>query len=199
MKSATPRRPYELRARAQSAAATGERILEAAIARFATEPYEDVSLDAVAADAGVSTRTVIRRFGSKDELFVAADRLAGRRMLAQRDQAPVGDARAAVSIVVEHYEEWGDQRLLMLAQEHRIPAIREHTQAGRGYHRAWVERTFAPQLDAVPARERERRVLALVAATDVYVWKLLRRDLGLSAAETLRVMETLVSSATGGH
>src|SRR5690348_4813494 len=104
--SARPRRAYELRARAESAAATAQRILDAAIARFATEPYEDVSLDAIAADAGVSVRTVIRRYGSKDELFVAADRLALQRMGEQRDRVAPGNARAAVRTVVEHYEEW---------------------------------------------------------------------------------------------
>jgi hypothetical protein len=37
-------------------------------------------------------------------------------------------------------------------------------------------------------------VLALVAATDVYVWKLLRRDLGLDLDETQRVIETLIAA-----
>jgi hypothetical protein len=35
----------------------------------------------------------------------------------------------------------------------------------------------------------------LYAATDVYVWKLLRRDLRTSLAETTRVMERLVLGA----
>ena len=41
-------------------------------------------------------------------------------------------------------------------------------------------------------RERERVLSALHAATDVYTWKLLRRDIGLSQAETAATMTMLV-------
>lgn len=192
-------RAYRSEVRAAAAAETADRILEAAIDRFSTEPYESVALEDVAEDAGVAVRTVIRRFGSKEDLFVAAGVRAGQRMQAHRDQAPVGDVRAAVRNLLEHYEEWGDQRLLMIAQEHRIPAIRRDTQKGRAYHRQWVERAFAPLLEQRAASASERRVLALVAATDVYVWKLLRRDLGLGMTETQNVIATLIGTATEGE
>jgi AcrR family transcriptional regulator len=189
-------RPYRSEVRAAAAVETGDRILEAAIERFSTEPYESVALEDVAQDADVAVRTVIRRFGSKDDLFVAAGVRVGERMQAQRDQAPVGDVRAVVRNLLDHYEEWGDQRLLLIAQEHRIPAVRRHTQEGRAYHRRWVERALAPLLDPERPRAHERQVLALVAATDVYVWKLLRRDLGLSRSETEHVIATLIGTAT---
>jgi AcrR family transcriptional regulator len=192
---AAPRRRYRSPAREAAAATTAQRIIAAATSRFSTSPYEQVSLEDVARDADVTVRTVIRRFGSKEALFAAAAEVGNKRVVARRNEAPVGDVRAAVRNVLEHYEEFGDQRLLLIAQEHRIPAIRKHTQEGRAFHRAWVERTFAPLLDASAPAARERRVLALVAATDVYVWKLLRRDLGLSLAEAEGVMETLIAPA----
>jgi hypothetical protein len=41
-------------------------------------------------------------------------------------------------------------------------------------------------------RERERRLDLLFCATDFYVWKLLRRDLGKSRTETVnRMLETV--------
>ena len=40
---------------------------------------------------------------------------------------------------------------------------------------------------------------ALHAATDVYTWKLLRRDLGLSRAETERTMVGLVNGVLSGN
>lgn len=185
--------------REAAAATTAERIIEAATSHFSTLPYEQVSLDDIARDAGVSVRTVIRRFGSKDELFAAGARAGAERVMARRNEAPVGDVRAAVRNVLEHYEEMGDQRLLFIAQEHRIPAIRRNTELGRALHRKWVERTFAPLLDGCTPRVRERRVLAIVAATDVYVWKLLRRDLGLTLPEAQDVIETMIAAVREGE
>ena len=59
-------------------------------------------------------------------------------------------------------------------------------------HRDWVRRTFAPRL-AVAARPRELED-ALVVVTDVYVWKLYRRDMRLGRDEVLRRMRGLVES-----
>jgi hypothetical protein len=49
--------------------------------------------------------------------------------------------------------------------------------------------------DALPTRSdaRARCINALHAATDVYTWKLLRRDLKLSRAETERTMVELAN------
>lgn len=51
---------------------TRRRILEAALARFATASYEDVKLRDIAADVGVDVALVHRAFGSKEQLFSAA-------------------------------------------------------------------------------------------------------------------------------
>jgi hypothetical protein len=53
---------------------------------------------------------------------------------------------------------------------------------------------FAAALPAAPARRR-RVINAIHVATDVYSWKLLRRDLGLSRGDTERVMTDLVEAA----
>jgi AcrR family transcriptional regulator len=192
--AAAPTRSYRSPVREAAAAATAERIIEAAIARFSAQPYEEVSLEDIARDANVTERTVIRRFGSKDRLFAAGARTGVERVLAHRNETPIGDTPAAVRNVLDHYEEWGDQRLLFIAQEHRIPAIRRNTEEGRALHRRWVERTFAPLLEGCPPAIRERGVLAIVAATDVYVWKLLRRDLGLALPEAQAVIETMIAA-----
>jgi hypothetical protein len=55
-----------------------------------------------------------------------------------------------------------------------------------------VERTFAPLLVGLGGNARKRRVLALIVATDVYTWKLLRLDLGLSRAQTEQIIGDLV-------
>jgi len=84
----------------------------------------------------------------------------------------------------------------MLAQEDQVPAFREATAAGRRLHRRWVERTFAPWLRGRPA-SRGRTLPPLVAITDVYLWKLLRRDQRLSRPATERVLLELVHLVTG--
>ena len=60
-----------MRARAESAQATHRRILEAAQALFLDRWYDQVTLEHVAEEAGVSKQTVLRRFGSKEGLFAA--------------------------------------------------------------------------------------------------------------------------------
>ena len=178
-------------ARAEAAEATHGRILEAARGLFGELPYDQVALQAVAARAGVTVQTVLRRFGSKEDLLaaVAAWRSAGIR--AERDATQVGDLAGAIANLVGDYEQWGDEVLHFLDQEARISAIREVTQQGRAYHHAWVRRVFAPLLRGAGAELRERRLAQLIAVTDVYAWKILRRDLGLGEDEVEEALREL--------
>ena len=186
------RRPYRMTARAEAAATTGERILDAAIALFWERPSVDVSLEEVAERAGVSVRTVIRRFGGKGGLLAAASRRESERVQRQRDEAPVNDLPGAVRVLVDHYEELGDRVLLMLAEERRRPELRVIVDEGRAVHVAWCERVFARALARCRGAERERRLAQLVAVCDVYTWELLRRDRGLSRRETERALVELL-------
>lgn len=197
MGAQTRRRPYRMVARAQAARATASRVLDEALTLFTEKPYEDVSLEEVAERARVTKRTVLRRFGSKDALFVEAINQAIGEMARHLDAAPVGDVAGAVSNIVEHYERWGANRLRLLSQEGRIPIVAEHVEGGRHYHWSWVERTFAPLLDGRRGAARKRRVAALVVLTDVYTWKLLRSDLGLSRGETERTLVESINNLEG--
>lgn len=170
--------------RAARARGTGERILEAALECFSQRPYDEVSLQEVAQAAGVTVQTVLRRFGSKPDLVAAAGERAARIVEEERGATPPGDVPAALDNLAEHYERWGDRVLRMLSQEDRVPGLRALTDGGRQLHARWVERTFGPV--------GEPRLSILMAATDVYVWKVLRRDRGLSAAEYREAVERLV-------
>jgi AcrR family transcriptional regulator len=192
-----PKRPYRMAARADAAQATAARLLDAAVTRFTDTAYEDVSLEEIAQAAGVTKRTLLRRYGSKDALFVAAMDRAAHEMMRSRDAAPVGDVAGAVTNLVDHYERWGENRLRLLAQEDRIPVVAENVQGGRRYHWSWVEQKFAPLIGGLEGSARTRRIAALVAITDVYTWKLLRRDLGLSRADTEQLLVELLSKLEG--
>ncbi len=171
-------------ARARAAAATAERILDAAVEMFWEHPAEAIPLDEVARRAGVSVQTVLRRFGDKRGLLVAAADREADRVRRQRDAAEPGDLDGAIRILVGHYEETGDRVLKLLAEEERVPALREIADRGRALHRRWCARVFAPALDGLSGIARERRLAEVVAVCDVYTWKLLRRDAGLSRRQT---------------
>jgi AcrR family transcriptional regulator len=179
-------------ARAESVAATGERILDAAVELFWELSEEPISLDEVARRAGVSVQTVIRRFGGRDGLLAAAAGRETERVRRQRAEAPVGDAAGAVRVLVDHYEAMGDRVLRLLAEEGRIPGFGEVVDRGRALHREWCARVFAPALEGRAGVERDRRLAQLVTVCDVYSWKLLRRDAGLSRRQTeLALVELL--------
>lgn len=188
------KRPYRMGARAESAAATHRRILDATVELLTERFVDEVTLDAIAERAGVTVRTVIRRFGSRSLLLAAAGADSGRRINAQRDEAPVGDVEEAVRNLIDHYETWGDGVLRALAQEDRVPAIHVATDYGRGQHRKWVERVFAPTLEGRTGTARERLVAQLCALCDVYTWKLLRRDRDLSRRQTQIAMVELIAA-----
>ena len=167
-------------ARAEAAAETGRRILRATMELYTERFYDQVSLEDVAERAGVTVQTVLRRFGSKEELISAAAKGERGRVRSQRDRAPVGDVAGAVKVLVGAYEEHGDRYLRLLAQEERVPAFRSITDTGRAYHHEWVERVFVPLLAQRTGSKRERLLAQLIAICDLYFWKLLRRDMGLS-------------------
>jgi AcrR family transcriptional regulator len=183
-------RPYRMRARAQAAEATAQAIVAAARVLFAERAYDEVPLPAIAERAGVTVQTVLRRFGSKEELFTAAARERSGEIRADREAAPPGD----VAHLVAHYERWGDEQARLLAQEARVPAIRAITDAGRRYHHDWVALAYGPRLAKLPTAARRRRLAQLTAITDLAVWRLLRRELGLGQDQTAAAIGELVDA-----
>jgi AcrR family transcriptional regulator len=182
-------RPYRMTARAEAVAETRERIVAAAVALHLERLASDISLGDVAAAAGVSVQTILRHFGSREGLSAAAEEWATREIERERRSRP-GDVAGAIRAIVEHYERRGDGVLLLLAQEPFEPFAARATSQGRAMHRRWVEEVLGPLLP--PGRGAEARLDLLVVATDVYTWKLLRRDRRLSVRATRERMETLV-------
>jgi AcrR family transcriptional regulator len=187
-------RSYRMSARAETSQQTQARILAAARERFLNAPYDDVTLAEIAADAGVSTQTVLNRFGTKENLFLAEAAEFFPEIEAIRAAARPGDVRSVVRVVLRQYELMGDLNVRALELESRLPAMAEISRTGRINHRAWLEEIFTEHLPTARG-PRRTTVHALYAATDVYLWKVLRRDLRTSLAETTRVMERLVRGA----
>ncbi|HCB07056.1 MAG TPA: TetR/AcrR family transcriptional regulator [Nocardioides bacterium] len=190
-------RTYTMTARAEAAERTRLAILDSMVSLATSRLLVEISLEDVAAAAGVSVQTVLRRFGSRAGLVEAAYAHAVAEVEDERT-APVGDLAAAVAVIVEHYERRGDGVVLMLAQESSDDTVRRFTENGRRMHRAWVETVFAPYLPpaATSPAAREERVDLLGVATDVYTWKQLRRDRGHDRHTTEQRIHALVAALT---
>ncbi|WP_425310104.1 helix-turn-helix domain-containing protein [Ammonicoccus fulvus] len=192
------KRPYRQTARAQQAEETGERILRAAIRLFDSKGYAGLTLADVAEAADVTVQTVIRRFGDKEGLLTAAGRIATENIRSQRDDVVAGDVPALVDNLLTHYEEYAASALRLLADEHLSPAIATYTEAGRAYHREWCRRVFAPFLTDLSPTVRRRRLAQFIAICDVWTWKLLRLQAGLSLAQTRTALLEMLAPLTEG-
>lgn len=106
-------------------------ILGAALRLMACDGYARMSLEAVAAEAGVGKATIYRRHRDKAELAVAAL----TSMVADEEAPATGDARADVvailDVLVKRLHRGSDMRLLgaLLSEEDRHPELLERFRA----------------------------------------------------------------------
>ncbi|QZY30282.1 TetR/AcrR family transcriptional regulator [Nocardioides coralli] len=189
-------RGYVMTARARSIEETGTRILDAATELFAELPYSRLTLAGVAERAGVTVQTVIRRYGDKEGLIAAAADRVGEQVARQRLSAPAGDLPGIVENLLDHYDEHGLTALRLLAEEETVAPIAAMTASGRALHRRWCAAVFAPWLSGTTGVERSRRLAQYVAVCDVYTWKLLRLDAGLSRRQTALALTELLEPLT---
>jgi AcrR family transcriptional regulator len=192
---AAKKRIYRQGARAAASAETYRRVVEAFLARMETLVFDEITLDSVAAAAGVTVQTVIRRFASKEGLLRAAAESLGKDIQLRRAVSHGGTA-ALIKALVDDYEITGDLTIRLLAQEQHS-AISEVLALGRRFHRQWVREGFRGSLALLPRAARERHLAGLLVLTDVYTWKLLRRDQEFSAAATAAVILELVEASLG--
>jgi AcrR family transcriptional regulator len=202
MAGAERQRPYKQVARAQAQERTRETLLQAASEEVERDGWTQASLESVAERAGVTKQTALRHFGSKEGLLDAVIRRTSSIVVKERAQAPIGDIPGAVANLVRHYERYGDMVVRMLpyrdavvrvlGREPRVPLVQRAVDRGEEVHEEWVLRTFEPQLARLDTRARERRLAQLVAVCDVHVWKILRREIGLSPPRTEAALVELI-------
>ena len=200
-KAITPRkrkRAYNQTARAEAAEATAARIVAVFHDFLRTDWYDDISLERIAKAAGVTVPTVLRRFGSKEGLLEAVRDKMEQEVDARRMVTP-GDVVAIVDVIVNDYEASGEMVLRVLAQEDRLPALKDLTDYGRNQHRIWLRQVFAPQLAGRKPAEQDWILDGLMGALDVYVWKVLRQDRGRTPPEVARHMRLMVKGILDGQ
>lgn len=182
-------RDYDMTLRAEQAAQTRVRILDALTSLVGEIPLAAVTLPRVADRAGVTVQTVLRNFGRREGLFAAGLAFGRDAVVAERTIDP-DDVDASLAALIDHYERTSAMTLLMLGQETWEPIAAEVTTGGKALHRDWVERVFV-HARAIASDPVEATDL-LVVATDLYTYKLLRLDRGLSRDATLERMRRLV-------
>ena len=190
-------RTYQMGARADAMAATRERITRGAAALLFDRALEDVTLAAIAESAGVSHQTVLNHFGSKEGVVLGVVEVLKQETERARNDAVPGDVTGAVRALVGEYERMGDANFRWAATSDRLGDLASLLDEARASHQAWIVTMFG---DALPTSRaaRRRAVEALHAATDVYTWKLLRRDMGLSRVETEKRIADLVVGVLRG-
>ena len=97
-------RPYRMTARAASAAQTATAILDASWELFEDSVIADITLADIAAHSGVTTQTVLRRFGDKEAVFAAMFDKLGTEVVARREQAQPNMVDDIVTKLVDSYE-----------------------------------------------------------------------------------------------
>ena len=185
-------RQYTQSSRAETTAATRERIARTAMEMFFEHAYDDVTIVAIAKAAGVSHQTVLNHFDSKEGVARAAAEIISAETKAARDIAAPGDTEGAIRAIVGEYERFGDANFRWAATT-ELESLGPILDQARASHMEYLTRQFGDRLPATPAA-RKRVLTALYAATDVYIWKLLRRDLKRSRRDTEHTMADLVTA-----
>jgi AcrR family transcriptional regulator len=192
------KRRYRQTARAASAEGLRQKIILAFHDLLLARWIDEIALDEVAASAGTTRQSVIRLFGGKEGVLEAVIEFVWAKALPRISLPRDVPLRSALESVVQHYETAGDMTIRLLAQEERHPALRPPLEYGRRGHRNFIAEHSAEALKSLDDEARERQITRLVVATDVYTWKLLRRDFGHSRDEVTALIVGMVDGIIEG-
>ena len=179
---------------------TRRRIAEAALELFKTRDYDDVSLNEIARAAGVSHQTVLNHFENKAGVLPACAEVFSEQVAAHQLELTPGDPVSIVHVTCERYEHTGDVNARWADLATRVPAIAPLIARGRDNFQQWLLDVFGELLPGEAEPDERRRVLVgLHASLEVHTWRFLRRDLGLSQADTERQLTDLVLGVLARH
>ena len=162
--------------RSANAAATKARVHAVATALYAERP-QDFALKTVAARAGTSVQTILRIYGSKAALVETL--LAASRAKTIGPNGLPDNLVTTIRARYTEYEKNGDGPNGHITNGQRDPAAAKQAEVARQSHRAWVEEVFSGKLGTQASLADQARLFGLIVATDISVWRLLRRDFGL--------------------
>lgn len=187
MKTMEKKRTYQMLERAEQVARNDRKIMDAMADLWLELPLSELTLDKVSQRSGVTVRTILRKFGSKDGLFKACIEYDGDRFTQKRMDVAPGDLPGIIEALLEEYERMGDALIRTLTVEYEFPSTQEMLKKARTIHRDWCVMAFEPFLPPKTSDHYETILSAFIAATEFYLWKLLRRDLGKSPEQCRQI------------
>jgi AcrR family transcriptional regulator len=192
----TKGRSYESPLRNEQAQETRDRIL-AATGRILARGIAELSIPAIAREAGVSVPTVYRNFRTKRDLLNAIYPYAIRRARAGELRMPtsIDDYRDGVRVIFERVDSFDDidraavaspgaEEVRRLSMDSRITMARK------------VANTIAPELSA---EDRERLARLGILLTTSASARMLREHLGLSLDEAVDDVDWAIRAVIAGR
>ena len=171
-----------------------EAIFAATLALFAEQGYAGVSIEGVAARAGVGKATIYRRYASKAQLVVDAVHVCG----GFTDQLPdTGDVRADLATMLQHMVEtlrsdMGPVLVAFAAERVRYPALdEEFKRSVIGAKRAHIRHLLAT---AIPQGElpADADIEVIAEAGPALLWHHALNRLPLTDDLPRRIVDTVV-------
>ena len=185
-------RPYRSRLREEQATSTRGRILDATM-RVMARGIASLSIPHVAREAGVSTPTVYRYFGTKqdllDALYQHAEERAGRGALVT--PRTIAELQAGVRHLIDNIDAFDDVTRAAMASP-GSEEVRHRSMPRRlGLARAMVD-TIEPPLPEEGRDRIARLVVILTSSSALRTW---RDHLGVSPERVAEEVEGVVRAA----
>jgi AcrR family transcriptional regulator len=182
-------RTYQSTLRVEQAAETRHRILDAAL-RVMTTGLAQLSVPAVAREAGVSVPTVYRHFGTKAELLAEIYPHAARRAGLDRipDPSSAGDVKGAVRALIERLDAMGDMDRAAFASP-IADEVRHATMPSRFARVRRMAESIEPTLSDADRDRIARLMVVVLSQSALRTW---RDHLGVSADQAAEDVDWLL-------
>ena len=136
----------------------------------------------------------------KENLFFAVAERFSATIAETRGGVLPDDIAGAAAALVADYEQTGDANLRMLgARGARARGRGRPRRLGAGATASGWSASFPAALSNLRGARRRRCLAELLTITDVLTWKLLRRDHGLSRAQTVEAIRELLEAVHDHH
>jgi AcrR family transcriptional regulator len=194
------KRRYELRKRAETMAATRQRITEAAMELHGTVGPARTTITAVAERAGVQRHTVYRHFPAEDDLFAACSGhfLATNPFPDVEAWSAIADPEQRVAEALDELYAYYERTEAMFSNVLRDEGLVTSLGPAMVPVRAFLERAANALAAGWPqARGGRRRVVAAAArhVVDFRTWHSLARGGGVSRAQAVELASAMVQRA----
>jgi AcrR family transcriptional regulator len=143
---------------------------------------DEITLEKVAQATGVTVRTLLRHFDGKEHLVREAHETILKSVESILVEEEPG-SHAFIGRIVRFMEVAGDYVVRFESEAGQYPSLVADLEKGRQMRRMALSRMFDANIQCDEAA-RERALQALYVVSDVYAWKILRRDYGLSMEDT---------------